>query len=90
MELLLAGREYLAGAYSFADIAFFMAQVFGERMGAVMGPDTPNLLAWRGRVAARPAVAGVAGTMAAFLRSVGRPVPDFLCAAEAGGCGSTA
>src|SRR5438552_5110589 len=36
MESLMADREYLAGAYSFADIAFYMAQLFGERMGAPM------------------------------------------------------
>lgn len=36
MDSLLAGRDYLAGAYSFADIAFYMAQLFGECMGAAM------------------------------------------------------
>src|SRR5688572_24855875 len=31
MESLLRDREFLAGPFSFADIAFFMAQLFGAR-----------------------------------------------------------
>lgn len=80
MDGLLADRDYLAGAYSFADIAFYMAQVFGERMGAVMDGRTPRLLAWRDRLSQRPAVREVAGAMAAYLQSQGRPLPDFLAA----------
>lgn len=75
---LLAHRAFLAGAYSLADIAFYMAQLFGERMGAGMGPATPRLLAWRDRMTARPAVAQVAGAMADWLRARGRPAPAFL------------
>lgn len=75
---LLAHRAFLAGAYSLADIAFYMAQLFGERMGAGMGPATPRLLAWRDRMTARPAVAQVAGAMADWLRTRGRPAPAFL------------
>ncbi|MGH6934414.1 MAG: glutathione S-transferase family protein [Dongiaceae bacterium] len=80
MEALLADREYLAGPYSFADIAFYMAQLFGVRMGASMSEATPRLRRWRDRMTARPAVRQVVGPMAAFLVSVGRPVPDFLSA----------
>lgn len=78
METVLGDREYLAGAYSYADIAFFMAQVFGVRMGAVMTDATPSLLAWRERMIARPAVRRVLGPMAAFLVSEGRPLPAFM------------
>ena len=78
MEHILADREYLAGSYSFADIAFYMAQVFGARKGAPMTGETPNLLAWRARMTARPAVRKVAGAMAGYLVSIGSPVPDFL------------
>ena len=78
LERTLGDREFLAGDYSFADIAFYMAQLFGARKGAPMGEETPKLLAWRARMTARPAVAGVAGAMAAYLASIGRPVPDFL------------
>lgn len=78
MEAMLTDRDYLAGSYSFADIAFYMAQLFGERMGAPVTAVTPRLLQWRDRITARPAVRQVAGTMAAYLISQSRPVPDFL------------
>jgi glutathione S-transferase len=77
---LLADREFVAGTYSFADIAFYMAQLFGARMGAPITEATPSLLRWRDRVTARLAVRSVVGAMAAFLLSRGRPVPDFLSA----------
>src|SRR5579859_5394399 len=78
MEQTIAGREFLAGPYSFADIAFYMAQLFGARKGAPMTGETPKLLAWRDRMSARPAVRKVAGDMGRYLASIGRPVPDFL------------
>lgn len=80
MEQQLAGRDWLAGPYSFADIAFYMAQLFGARMGAPMGQATPRLLAWRDRMSARPAVRQVAAAMGRYLLSVGRPLPPFLAA----------
>lgn len=78
MEQQLEGREFLAGTYSFADIAFYMAALFGERQGAPISASTPRLLDWRQRMTDRPAVRTVAGAMAAWLASVGRPVPSFL------------
>ena len=81
MEALLEGREYLAGNFSYADIAFYMAQLFGARKGAPMTEATPRLLLWRERMTARPAVKKVAGAMGAYLVSIGRPVPEFLQAA---------
>ena len=78
MESLMADREFLAGPYSFADIAFYMAQLFGARMGAPMTEATTNLRRWRDRMTARPAVRAVVGPMVAFLVSQGRPIPDFL------------
>jgi len=80
MEKLLADREYLAGNYSFADIAFYMAQLFGERMGAPLRETTPRLLAWRDRLSLRPPVRQVAGAMGRYLLSQGRPLPAFLAA----------
>jgi glutathione S-transferase len=77
---LLADRTFLAGPYSFADIAFYMAQLFGARMGAPITDATPNLLRWRDRMTTRPAVQSVVSPMAAFLSSSGRAVPDFLSA----------
>lgn len=78
LEGLLAEREYLAGSYSFADIAFYMAYVFADRKGAGMTGATPRLLAWRARVGERPAVRSVVDPMMAFLASHGRGVPAFL------------
>ena len=78
MEAELAKGDYLAGPYSYADIAFYMAQLFGVRMGAPIEASTPKLLRWREQMTARPAVRQVVGPMAAYLVSQGRPVPDFL------------
>jgi len=78
LEPKLDSQEYLSGAFSFADIAFFMAQVFGDRHGAPITGSTPNLLAWRDRVAARPSVRPVMQELGAYLTENGRPVPDFI------------
>jgi glutathione S-transferase len=78
MERLLESQEFLAGEYSFADIAFYMAALFGERQGALVTQSTPRLLAWRKRMTERTAVRTVAGAMGKWLASVGRPVPEFL------------
>lgn len=79
-DVRLAEQPWLAGAYSFADIAFYMAALFGERQGAPVGTATPRLLAWRDRMSARPAVRQVAGAMARWLVAAGRPVPPFMAA----------
>lgn len=78
MEKEIAGKEWLAGSYSYADIAFYMAQIFGDRMGAPMTDAHPGLQAWRDRVSARPAVRKVAGAMGRYLLSQGRKLPPFL------------
>lgn len=84
------GDAYLAGDYSYADIAFYMASLFGEFLGATITADCPALLAWRSRVSARPAVAAVAEPMLAYIVSrgvandtiaeniLGRPLPNNL------------
>jgi glutathione S-transferase len=78
METLLTDRQYLVGTYSFADIAFYMAQLFGARMGAEMRETTPRLLDWRARLTARPAVQQVVRPMVAYLISRGRRIPESL------------
>jgi glutathione S-transferase len=83
MESQLADRDYLAGTYSYADIAFYMAQLFGARMGAPIAPTMQRLVAWRDRLSARPAVRQVVRPMAAYLVSQGRKLPDFLAAISA-------
>ena len=77
MEQVLADCAYFARDLSYADIAFFMAQFFAARHTVPMTAAHPNLLAWRVRMAARPAVAHVVGAMAAYLRGLNLPVPDF-------------
>jgi glutathione S-transferase len=78
MDGRLASGDWLAGSYSFADIAFYMAALFGERQGAPLTAATPRLLAWRERMTRRPAVRTVVGAMARWLQGAGRPVPPFM------------
>ena len=77
-RIMRDGREWLAGPFSFADIAFFMAQIFADRMGAPMPEEATALLRWRDRMGARPAVATVAGVMGRYLLGQGRKLPGFL------------
>jgi glutathione S-transferase len=78
MERAIGPQEWLAGSYSYADIAFYMAQLFGARMNAPMDERHPRLLGWRDRMSARPAVAKVTGAMGRYLLSQGRTLPPFL------------
>jgi glutathione S-transferase len=78
MEKLLTTAKWLAGDYSFADIAFYMASLFGERQGAPVTAATPRLLEWRDRMTQRAAVMPVISTMANWLRTADRPVPAFM------------
>jgi len=78
MNQLLDSSDWLAGSYSFADIAFYMASLFGERQGAPLTASTPHLLAWRNRMSQRVPVKAVVSAMAAWLRNAGRPVPAFM------------
>jgi|SRR5579862_1239115 len=77
LERELTDRDYLAGDYGYADIAFYMAQFFAARHTVPMTPEHPRLLAWRRRVAERTAVRPVIGAMVSYLRSIDRPVPDY-------------
>ena len=77
MEAQLRDREYLAGRFSYADIAFYMAQLFAARHTVPMTTEQPRLLAWRKRVFERPAVRRVVSAMADYLRSQGRSVPEL-------------
>jgi glutathione S-transferase len=78
MEKLLNSAKWLAGEYSFADIAFYMASLFGERQSAPITTATPRLLEWRERMTQRQAVMPVVRAMATWLRSAARPVPTFM------------
>jgi glutathione S-transferase len=78
MDARLKGQDFLAGPFSYADIAFFLAQFYGERKGTVMTESTPRLLKWRKRVLQRPAVRKVIGRMGAWLTSEGRDSPGYI------------
>jgi len=78
MNQLLDSSDWLAGSYSFADIAFYMASLFGERQGAPLTASTPHLLEWRNRMSQRLPVKVVVSAMATWLRNAGRPVPAFM------------
>jgi glutathione S-transferase len=77
MEAMLADREWLAGEYGYADIAFYMAQFFAARHTVPMMEAHVKLLAWRRRMASRVAVRPVIDAMAKYLRSIDYPVPDY-------------
>lgn len=77
MNQLLRDREYLAAQFSYADIAFYMAQFFAARHTVPMTAEHSNLAAWRERVIDRPAVRTVVTAMAGYLRSQGRAVPEL-------------
>lgn len=77
--LLGDGRPWLSGAdFTYADIAFFMAQIFGDRMGAPIPVHATRLIAWRGRMSERSAACQVAGAMGRWLLGIGRPVPQWM------------
>jgi glutathione S-transferase len=71
-------RPYLAGDFSFADVAFVMAQLFGERLGAPLDQSTPRLRDWRARMIERAPVRAVIKAMAGFLAANGRAVPGYV------------
>jgi glutathione S-transferase len=67
-DAVLATRDWFAGPYTYADIAFYMAQMFAARLGVPMPSDLPNLARWLARITARPAVQRATETRLAFLR----------------------
>jgi glutathione S-transferase len=78
MDLRLEGQDFLAGPFSYADIALFVVQFYGERKGAMMTESTPLLLEWRKRVLQRPAIRQVIGRMGVWLKSEGRDSPAYI------------
>jgi glutathione S-transferase len=57
LEKELEGREYLAGAFSLADIAFIPNIDTWDRIQVQIDPQYQNLLAWITRLKARPSFA---------------------------------
>ena len=77
MEQLLGDREYLVEQFSYADIAFYMAQFFAARHTLPLTAQHSKLLAWRGRMIGRPSVRHVVAAMTEYLRSQGKMVPEL-------------
>ena len=75
-EHALGARSYLAGTFSYADIAFYMAQFFAAFLGVPITPERTRLCAWRRRTGERPSVQQVAGAMARYLGDLGVTVPE--------------
>jgi glutathione S-transferase len=70
LDTRLAEREYFSEQFSVADIAMFMTVLFALRLKGPRLGAFPALAAWHARVAARPAVAGVAAEIAAADRAL--------------------
>jgi glutathione S-transferase len=77
LDRLLRDREYIADQFSYADIAFYMAQFFAARHTVPIVAEHSNLVAWQKRMIGRPAVRHVITAMADYLRSMGRAVPEL-------------
>jgi glutathione S-transferase len=60
MENALEGKEYLAGPFSLADIAFMPNIDMMERIHIQVDPNFKNTLAWIARLKARPSFAASA------------------------------
>ncbi len=77
MNALLSDRDYLCKSYSYADIAFYMAQFFASFIGYPIPKSNKQLLDWRERIGVRPAVGQVVGTMRRFLADNGISTDGF-------------
>ena len=74
MEKTLARQDYLAGTFSYADIAFYMAQSFAELLGAPPAKEHIHLREWKTRVGERASIRRVVGAMREYLQTQGVPV----------------
>ncbi|WP_420969087.1 glutathione S-transferase family protein [Bradyrhizobium sp. B120] len=76
-EDILAVNNFVAGSYSYADIALIMAHYFAVRLGADIEPRHRRFDRWRRDVSARSAVQHVLAPMSSFLRGKGLEAPAF-------------
>ena len=56
LEAFLAGKEYLAGEFSLADVAFVPALLILPRLGVEVDPALRGVTAWINRLKQRPSV----------------------------------
>lgn len=74
LDRLLRSGDHLCGAFGAADIAVFMAVLFGQRLGGPALGRHAALSAWYARLKGRPAVAAVVSEIAAADRALSAPV----------------
>ena len=86
LERRLASQTYLAGDFSYADIAVFMADLFGVVLGAACRDDSPNLNAWRREIAGRPTVRAVVEPKLQYMSERGISRPAFFELSPASRC----
>jgi glutathione S-transferase len=72
VDRLLQRQTFLGQSFSYADIAFFMAQTFAARMGVPRPAALQHLAAWHDRIGSRAAVSGVVSRVKAFFDAAGR------------------
>lgn len=80
-EAELAGRDYLLGEFTYADIGYYMTVFFASFLGTPVPETMPHTIAWCARMTARPAVARVIRPMVAYLTASNIPAPGFAAAA---------
>jgi glutathione S-transferase len=76
LDAELAGREYLAGAFSRADIAVVPHLTFTAFIGCPIAPKHARLTAWFGRVTSRPSVQRATQEAIAFFEASQKPSTD--------------
>src|SRR5262245_20050002 len=69
----LAGRAWLCGGFSVADIANFVMLHAAATLGAPVPEEQANLRAWQERALARPAIAREVAELAAFVAGLLAP-----------------
>jgi glutathione S-transferase len=72
VERLLEGQSFLGQSFSYADIAFFMAQTFAARLGVPPPSGLQHLAAWHDRIGSRASVSGVVSRVGAYFDALGR------------------
>lgn len=72
IDRLLEGQKFLGHSFSYADIAFFMAQTFATRLGVPWPAELQHLASWHDRLGSRASVSGVVTRVNAFFDSAMR------------------
>jgi glutathione S-transferase len=74
LDQFLSGKPFFCGPFSVADIALFVAVLYGLRLGGPALPQASSLAAWYARVGVRPVVSTIAEEIAAADRALSPPL----------------